>query len=237
MSMLLKIPVYILVFGFFLLPFQVHAQKDVPEFIVHFNPVLNGKSAAAGLIAGPFNGDSMTIHTFRFYLSNFVFYNNGKETWREKNSCHLLDMEEEQTLSIAFEASTGIGFDAIKFCLGTDSLVNVSGALGGDLDPTKGMYWAWNSGYINFKIEGYYKKCPTRNHQFQFHIGGYMPPFQTVQTIELPVSNKHEIQVDIELSGFFEPIDLAKTHSIMSPSRTSVELAKLLAKTFRIHEK
>lgn len=236
MNMLLKIPVYILFSGLLLLPLHLHAQKNMPGFIVHFNPVFNGKPAAAGLIAGPFKGDSIAIHTLRFYLSNFVFYNNGKETWREKNSCHLLDMEEEQTLSITF-ASTGIGFDAIKFCLGTDSLANVSGAMGGDLDPTKGMYWAWNSGYINFKIEGYYEKCPARNHRFQFHIGGYMPPFQTVQTIELPVSNKHEIQVDIELSGFFEPIDLAKTHSIMSPSGASAELAKLLAKTFRIHEK
>jgi len=62
--------------------------------------------------------------------------------------------------------------------IGTDSITNVSGALDGDLDPIKGMYWAWNSGCINFKLEGTRvisgKKTP-----FEYHIGGYNGPQAT----------------------------------------------------------
>ena len=79
--------------------------------------------------------------------------------------------------------------DKIKFNLGIDSLTNVSGVMGGDLDPTKGMYWTWQSGYINFKMEGSSAVCPTRNHEFQFHIGGYQDPFYAMQTLELEVKN------------------------------------------------
>ncbi|MCF8247052.1 MAG: hypothetical protein K9J37_19015 [Saprospiraceae bacterium] len=225
----------ILLAGLFLLHTPLFAQQNPQEIVLHINPILNGKSSNDGLIISQLNGDSIAIHTLRFYLSNFVFYKNGKEIGREKDSYHLLDMEDESTLSIAINPNTGDGLGAIRFDLGTDSLTNVSGAMGGDLDPANGMYWAWNSGYINFKIEGYYEKCPTRNHQFQFHIGGYLPPFKTVQTIELTGLNKREIWVDMELSVFFEHIDLAKEHSIMSPSKAAANLAQLLSKTFRIH--
>ena len=205
------------------------------EISLHFQPVFNEKKIALGAGLTDRHGDSLSIHTLKFYLSNFVFYKNGKEIWREENSYHLLDMEAQNSMSIAFK--TEAGFDQIKFKLGIDSLTNVSGAMGGDLDPTKGMYWAWNSGYINFKIEGFSEKCPARKNQFQFHIGGYMPPFQTVQNMELPVSNREEIQVDMELSAFFENIDLAEMHSIMSPSAEAAKLVKSLPAIFQIHEK
>lgn len=38
----------------------------------------------------------------------------------------------------------------------------------GDLDPLNGMYWAWNSGYINMKIEGITPKCQDATIYFNF---------------------------------------------------------------------
>ncbi len=215
-------------------PFILNAQKDMTGITLHFNPILNGKPIQDGILTGHINDDSIAIHTLRFYLGNFVFYKNGKEVGQDASGYHLLDMEDANTMTISLLIAAD--YDAIRFTLGTDSLTNASGAMGGDLDPTKGMYWAWNSGYINAKIEGYAKKCPTRNHQFEFHIGGYMPPFQTVQQVELQGIAKQEIRVDMELSAFFEQIDLGVTHGVMSPSATASEMAKLLAKTFRLHE-
>ena len=57
--------------------------------------------------------------------------------------------------------------------------------MGGDLDPTKGMYWAWQSGYINFKMEGSCSQCLATKNNFEFHLGGYQQPFYAMQTIEL----------------------------------------------------
>ena len=70
--------------------------------------------------------------------------------------------------SLALQIPSNIPFSKLKFQLGIDSLTNVSGAMGGDLDPTKGMYWTWQSGYINMKIEGKSNSCKTRKNQFQF---------------------------------------------------------------------
>ena len=215
--------------------FNLSAQNIEQKITLHFQPTFNEKNITLEQGLTDQNGDSLSIHTLRFYLGNFTFYKNGKEIGRENESHHLLDLKNPNSLSIILHLGAVIDFDAIKFALGTDSLTNVSGAMGDDLDPTKGMYWAWNSGYINFKMEGFSEKCPAQKNQFQFHIGGYMPPFQTVQTIELPVAKNGIIQVDMELSYFFEKIDLAKTHSIMSPSESAAELAKLLSKTFHIH--
>jgi hypothetical protein len=199
---------------------------------LHLTPHFKGNKSLASI---PINGDSLSIHTLRFYLSNIRFLKNGKTTWAEPQSHHLLDTEQPGSMSLLLKPQQTLDFDAISFDLGVDSLTNVSGAMGGDLDPTKGMYWAWNSGYINFKIEGFSKKCPARNHEFQFHIGGYMPPFNTLQTVVLNAKNNHDLQVEMDLTPFFENMDFGKTYSIMSPSAESVALAKLLSKTFRIH--
>ena len=215
------------------MPLLLKAQSTAKTCVLQVNPLLHGKPAEHGMLIGKVNGDSIAIHTFQFYLGNFTLLKNGKTVWQAKNRYSLLDINDAGTCTITLK--TGVAFDALAFDLGTDSLTNVSGAMGGDLDPTKGMYWAWNSGYVNFKLEGYAEKCPTRNHQFEFHIGGYMPPFQTVQPIEFSDLKTGNIQVDIELSGFFEHMDLAKTHTVMSPSETSAKLAQLLAKTFRVH--
>lgn len=123
------------------------------------------------------------------------------------------------------------------FHIGIDSATNVSGAMGGDLDPTKGMYWAWQSGYINVKIEGTSSVCNTRNHEFQFHLGGYLPPHYALQTLHFPVKNPQQIQIDIDIQKFLKNIDLARQNHIMSPSKEAVVLSKIFADACTILEK
>ena len=100
------------------------------------------------------------------------------------------------------------------------------------------MYWAWQSGYINFKIEGNSPSCNTRKHQFQFHFGGYKQPYYAMQTIYLPVSNlkNNSLTIDFNLANFFENISLNQTNSIMIPSKEAVELSKKIATIFYINE-
>jgi hypothetical protein len=50
----------------------------------------------------------------------------------------------------------------ITFSAGIDSLTSTAGIQKGVIDPINGMYWAWQSGYVNFKIEGKSSSCPTR---------------------------------------------------------------------------
>jgi len=176
--------------------------------------------------------DSFEINVLRFYISNITFYNNNQLVYKELNSYHLIDLAEKETVQIGFKNQQKKGFNIIKFNLGIDSTTNVSGAFGGDLDPTKGMYWTWQSGYINLKLEGKSELCRTRNNQFQYHLGGYAAPFYALQMVEIAVKNKDEIVVNIDIQHFLNAVDLVNEHSIMSPSKAAVNLAKVAAESF-----
>ena len=122
------------------------------------------------------DASQLEIETLIFYASNFQFLDKGKVVLAEKNSVHLIDLDKKSPFQFIIGNKSKLVFDQVKFDLGIDSTTNVSGALGGDLDPTKGMYWTWQSGYINFKLEGKSLACKTRNNEFQFHLGGYQNP-------------------------------------------------------------
>ena len=106
--------------------------------------------------------------------------------------------------------------------------------MGGDLDPTKGMYWAWNSGYINFKLEGTSPLCQTRNNEFSFHLGGYSQPYPSFQTIKLPIKKSKELTVVVNFADFFDQVNLTKQNKVMSPGKLSQDLSIQLTKLFSV---
>ena len=176
--------------------------------------------------------DSVKITEFRFYISKISFWKSNKQIWMEEESFHLIDLLDDSTHKINLEIPDEMVFDKLEFYLGIDSLANVSGAMGGDLDPTRGMYWTWQNGYINAKIEGTSNVCKSRKNEFQFHLGGYMAPFQCVQKIEMIVDRNEHIQIGIHVEKMIEAFDLSKQTKIMSPSLNAVEVSKQLAKCF-----
>ncbi|MCB0479666.1 MAG: hypothetical protein KDC84_15975, partial [Crocinitomicaceae bacterium] len=117
-----------------------------------------------------FGKDSIQISEFRFYVSNLVFEREGTG-FMEQESFHLVDIFGQNNFDVNFPPF--FKFDTLEFYLGIDSITNVAGVMGGDLDPTKGMYWTWQSGYINLKLEGKSPKSPTSKNEFQYHLGGY----------------------------------------------------------------
>jgi hypothetical protein len=182
------------------------------------------------------NGEKMKIETFRFYISNISLLKDEKTVWREEYSYHLVDASVERSMKINLQLSGKTEFDKIQFDLGIDSLTNVSGVMGGDLDPTKGMYWAWQSGYINFKLEGTNPGCQTRNNSFQYHLGGYLPPYASVQTVQLNVAESDILNIRVDIASFLEKIDCSNIHSVMSPGEKAVELSQLASAIFNYDE-
>jgi hypothetical protein len=57
-------------------------------------------------------------------------------------------------------------YDDVSFTLGLDSSKNVSGDLENAYDPLLGMYWAWNTGYVNLKLAGKSSLVLTKTHDF-----------------------------------------------------------------------
>jgi hypothetical protein len=180
--------------------------------------------------------DSVKITEFRFYISKISFWKSNKQIWKEEDSYHLIDLLDDSTHKIKLKIPDEMVFDKLEFYLGIDSLTNVSGAMGGDLDPTRGMYWTWQNGYINAKIEGTSNVCKSRKNEFQFHLGGYIAPYQCVQKFEMNVDRNEQIQIGIHVEKMIEAFDLAKHSKIMSPSLNAVEISKQLAKCFYLME-
>jgi len=177
--------------------------------------------------------DSIQFETLKCYVSDIKLLKSGKQVATAAQQHWLIDIENPTTIQISNIQSS---FDEIQFQIGIDSLTNVSGAFGGDLDPTNGMYWTWQSGYINFKIEGYSPSCPARHHFFQYHIGGYNQPFNALQTVKLPVEKSKEITINIEVDQLFNHLKPQLTYEVMSPSATSKQVAEWFAHVFKISQ-
>jgi hypothetical protein len=178
--------------------------------------------------------DSIQIETIKFYVSNIEFFKNDQLVYKEKNSFHLIDAADSSTFNLMINLEPNINFNKIKFNLGIDSITNYNGAMGGDLDPTKGMYWTWQNGYINLKIEGKSNLSIAKNKDFVFHLGGYQNALSTLQTIQLPVQNSQVITINMAIDKWIYEIDLNKQNHIMSPSKEAVILANKLSTIFSV---
>ncbi|MEO0470951.1 MAG: MbnP family protein [Bacteroidota bacterium] len=201
---------------------------------IQFHPDFAGEVLSIGEAIENTDGQISQIDLFRLYISGVSLFDGTETVYQEVQSFHLLDAEELNSLRIQLQTEAGLSFTHIGFKIGIDSLTSVSGAMGGDLDPTLGMYWTWQSGYVNFKLEGIAPKCPARHHRFQYHIGGYQFPFNTLQEVRLPVLNREKVDIQIAIDRLFQSIDMQTTYLVMSPNQAAVTLSRKLPALFSI---
>lgn len=195
--------------------------------------------------------DTLQLSLVKFYISNVAIeYENGS-FYKEKNSFHLIDIENEKSLQFSIPKNNN-PISKVFFNIGIDSTTSVSGAMSGDLDATNGMYWAWQSGYINMKIEGKSSSCKTRKNAFQFHIGGYLSTNYAMRNVNNNVNinvniniNRNdninfyenlngEILLKVNLYKLFETINLEENNSIMIPGKEAMKMADESVKMFSV---
>ena len=183
------------------------------------------------------SGDTVTIDVCKMYLSNFRLLQNHQEVYKENYSYHIINPIRNRD-SIPLRGIKN-KFDELEFYIGVDSVTNTMGVMTGDLDPVNAMYWAWNSGYINAKLEGVSSACNTPQNRFEYHIGGYLAPYQSVQKVNLPftlkyIKQKNIVILNAELSNWFTGIKLNQEPSITTPSAKAVMMARNYATMFSI---
>jgi len=221
---------------FFTLFFQwIYSQEKKENSSLQFKIKYENESLIQNKKYISLSKDTLQLETFRFYVSNIKFILNDNSVISEDNSYHLIDFEDSNTQIISIQKKSNLEIKKVVFSLGIDSTASVSGALSGDLDPTKGMYWAWQSGYINFKIEGKSSSCKTRNNGFQFHIGGYLKPNYAIRTIELETNNSN-FEINVDLAKLFNEIKLSEINSIMIPGSKAMDIADIAKLLFSISE-
>ena len=209
------------------------AQSEENTLTLEINVIFNGSQIE--LSDDLAEGNLSSIETFKCYLSNFKLLKDGREIWKEENSFHLVDAEDSGSMKLSLGLEKEIEFDQIEFTLGIDSTTSVSGVFGGDLDPTNGMYWTWNSGYVNFKLEGQSKISEERVRSFKYHIGGYLPPFATCQKVLLNCQNENELELEIDLDAFLNGIDIADQSMVMSAGNEAFIMSQQASKIFSVN--
>jgi hypothetical protein len=191
-------------------------------------------------------GETFEITRFRFYAGKLSpVYANANFKTKTSSRYHLIDFSDSATTRIEVPVSAGIIYNGLQFQMGIDSADQVRGAQSGALDPAKGMFWTWNSGYINFKIEGHSPISNQPAHIFEYHIGGYRETYNTVWKIKLystndesfrtSKENKIIIVVAMDLDYFFDgptPIHISETPNCMKPGSLARKISENFIGTF-----
>ena len=204
--------------------------QEVKPFQLSFLPMINGSPISLNQhYFSPELNDSISISKLKFYISNIALLNNDKVIYKNSGGVYLLNAED--SLNLQFDIPLKISFNRIQFGLGIDSVTNTSGALDGALDPLMGMYWTWQSGYINFKMEGFIGDISKEENKFEYHLGGYSDKNNAYQLVEIPVQYKSDIQFQMPIDLIFKAMLLEKKYNIMSPSTIAVSLSKKIAQS------
>ncbi len=164
--------------------------------------------------------ESYTVKSFKFYIHGIELINtdSGKVFKIAADKYFLVDFSDSNTTKIKLNIQP-YQYNRIGFVIGVDSARNVSGAQTGALDPAKGMFWTWNSGYIMAKLEGNSPSANVANNAFEYHIGGFKEPDNTIkkvtllfpfaENIDLKPEKSSEIIVTANInSWFYSPYDL-----------------------------
>jgi len=217
---------------FFSLFFELVAQK---KLVVSFTPTIENQPI---LLNSSYSLDSISLQVtnLKYYISDFSILNKGKLVATSHQKHHLIDFESLENRQFSVILTQNTPFDKVTFKLGVDSSTSISGVFESDLDPSNGMYWTWQSGYINFKLEGISPNCPTRQNKFQLHIGGYQAPFNMLREVTLPINKKakNEINIELNLDSLLSYVFKNKIFNMMSPSQAAVSAADYFLKIFSI---
>ncbi len=178
--------------------------------------------------------DSIRVDVLKCIISNVTVVAIDGSVHRAENEFFFIDLNDPSSHKITFPIARVDQIKSIQFSIGTDSLTNVDGARGGALDPMHGMYWAWHSGYINFKMEGKTSLSRNHDHSFQYHLGGYLSPFETIQHFQFDLNQKGISAIQMDVLKWMDYIDFTGKSEIMTPGPAAHALAKHLKETITI---
>lgn len=211
--------------------------QTIQSRVLHFMAVYNQIAVSQpGKYFVTEAGDSIKISTLKFYISDIGFQNKLKPVYKEKIRFHLVNVFDTLSNCIQLSKPVNLKQNFLQFSIGIDSATNAAGALSGALDPVNGMYWTWQSGYIHFKLEGSKKHGNEKVQNFQYHIGGYQFPYNSLRIIHLESNHNDSIQIQLELAPLFDKLNPGLESGIMSPGPAATHMADQISTIFSIRK-
>jgi hypothetical protein len=220
------------------------SNSQVNHITLHFQNKAGDKTLQIDSVYQNSSGESFTVRTFRYYISNIVVEDSTTGKTQSFPDKYFL-IDELDTASQQIELATTLSHvSSFHFVLGVDSLKNVSGVQTGNLDPAKGMFWTWNTGYVMAKLEGNSPAAHTPAHAFSYHVGGYRQNekaareinFTLPHIVDCSVAND-VIRIDADILKWFNAmneIKIAVTPFCHEPGGLATKLADNYAKMFSI---
>lgn len=180
-------------------------------------------------------GEEFSVDQLRYYLSNFrlrktdgSWFANPKNA-QTSQGYFLVDASLKESQQFLIGPVPPGEYSGIEFLIGVDPERNTAGAQRGDLDPARGMFWTWNTGYIFFKLEGYSAQSGGKQHEITYHLGAsgavsgarlvYLP--LRPQPIRVGAGNIAQIHLAMDIAQVFDGaqrIRIADLFEAMSPT-------------------
>jgi hypothetical protein len=212
------------------------------NLLIRFNPIVDGLPVQPTTVYLNYFNEPYRISQFKFYISAVDLINTETGTVHaiDRNNYFLIDAADSATWQVRVPVPPA-RYNQLAFIIGVDSARNVSGAQTGALDPAKGMFWTWNSGYIMAKLEGTSTVSTQPNQKFEYHVGGFKGPnnvlrrtvlvFPGNQFSEITANKKATIIVSANANTWFQ-----NQHTISIKDKpvctTPGELAKQIAENY-----
>lgn len=172
-----------------------------------------------------------TISNFKYYVGKISFIDESGKSSKPSDYI-FINQDDEETKNSAFSLENGF-YKGIEFNIGVDSVDNQNGVHSGALDVLNAMYWTWNSGFIFMKLEGNSSYSTSPAHFFEYHIGGYKFPTNSIRKVKINFTeplivdrgNKVSIQLNVDVLEILKSpntIDFSKLSSVVEPSTAKV---------------
>jgi hypothetical protein len=198
---------YFILLGMIVFSLNVFGQKKI---VVRFENMANGKRIVLNdsVYENAF-GEKYTVSKLKYYVSNICLVTKG--ALEIDKTVYLIDAAKENTI-IKKDSRKIVG---ISFLLGVDSALHSSGAQSGALDPLNDMFWTWNNGYVNFKLDGKSESSTADNKRIEQHIGGYKGEYKTMRKISFRIDQKYffknnTITIQMNLDEYWDRINEIK---------------------------
>lgn len=163
------------------------------------------------------SGDTVKITDLKYYVSHVTFTRADGSQFNTQNH-KLIDFGNVNN-AIVLPLAAG-NYTKVSFLLGVDSLNNHSGMQEGDLDPSYGLFWGWNTGYIFYRIKGRYGAAQSA---YAYDIGGVA----NLLKIEVDLSgvkvekNNPTILLKHDVSKFFNAPNAVTLRNVSSQIHTA----------------
>jgi len=188
------------------------------------------------------------VSAFKFYVHAFELSNtdSNKVSHAGDQDYYLVDFADSNSTIIKLNV-TSYKYNRIAFTMGVDSVLNVSGAQTGVLDPAKGMFWEWNTGYIMAKLEGTSPVSTAPAQNFKYHIGGFRQADNVIkkipllfpfgEVVDMQPGKKTVIDITADVYDWFSnphDIRIATNPGVMMPGPLAQQIAENYSNMFTI---